>query len=80
MPTTEDMTVRVDADTAPFASALKELQDLSKSFGNDLTNALKGAARKSVPPLAASGGRLRRSLTRPDPHDPRASSFTLSRR
>jgi lambda family phage tail tape measure protein len=44
MPTTEDVTVRIDADTAPFADALKDLQNLSKSFGSELTSALKGAA------------------------------------
>lgn len=44
MPATEDVTVRIDADTAPFADALKDLQGLSKSFGSELTNALRGAA------------------------------------
>ncbi|MDN5928915.1 MAG: phage tail tape measure protein [Hyphomicrobiales bacterium] len=44
MPATEDVTVRIDADTAPFANALKDLQSLSKSFGSELTNALRGAA------------------------------------
>src|SRR6185312_7352320 len=44
MPTTEDVTVRIDADTEPFAEALKDLQGLSKSFGSELTGALKGAA------------------------------------
>jgi phage-related minor tail protein len=44
MPTTEDVTVRIDADTTPFADALKGLQDLSKSFGSELTGALRGAA------------------------------------
>ncbi|MBN9076939.1 MAG: phage tail protein [Rhizobiales bacterium 65-79] len=44
MATTEDVTVRIDADTAPFADALKDLQDLSKRFGTELTGALKGAA------------------------------------
>jgi lambda family phage tail tape measure protein len=38
------VTVRIDADTAPFADALKDLQGLSKSFGSELTNALRGAA------------------------------------
>jgi lambda family phage tail tape measure protein len=44
MPTTEDVTVRIGADTAPFAYALKDLQSLSKSFGSELTGALRGAA------------------------------------
>jgi len=44
MPRTEDVTVRIDADTAPFADALKDLQSLSKSFGRELTGALKSAA------------------------------------
>jgi phage-related minor tail protein len=44
MPATEDVTVRIDADTAPFANALKDLQGLSKSFGSELTGALRGAA------------------------------------
>lgn len=44
MATTEDVTVRIDADTAPFANALKDLQGLSRSFGAELTSALKGAA------------------------------------
>jgi lambda family phage tail tape measure protein len=44
MPKTEDVTVRIEADTAPFADALKDLRDLSKSFGNELTSALKSAA------------------------------------
>jgi lambda family phage tail tape measure protein len=44
MPRTEDVTVRIDADTAPFANALKDLQSLSKSFGSELTGALRGAA------------------------------------
>jgi lambda family phage tail tape measure protein len=44
MPTTEDVTVRIGADTAPFADALKDLQSLSKSFGSELTGALRGAA------------------------------------
>ena len=44
MPTTEDVTVRIGADTAPFADALKDLQSLSKSFGSELAGALKGAA------------------------------------
>jgi phage-related minor tail protein len=44
MPKTEDVTVRIDADTAPFTDALKDLQRLSKSFGRELANALKGAA------------------------------------
>jgi lambda family phage tail tape measure protein len=44
MATTEDVTVRIDADTAPFADALKDLQGLSRSFGAELTSALKGAA------------------------------------
>ncbi len=40
----EDVTVRINADTAPFAAALQDLQGLSKSFGNELTGALKSAA------------------------------------
>jgi phage-related minor tail protein len=44
MPRTEDVTVRIDADTAPFADALKDLQSLSKGFGRELTGALKSAA------------------------------------
>jgi len=44
MPTTKDVTVRIGADTAPFADALRDLQSLSKSFGSELTNALRGAA------------------------------------
>jgi lambda family phage tail tape measure protein len=44
MPRTEDVTVRIDADTAPFADALKDLQGLSRSFGRELTGALKSAA------------------------------------
>ena len=44
MPAIEDVTVRIGADTAPFADALKDLQSLSKSFGSELTGALRGAA------------------------------------
>jgi lambda family phage tail tape measure protein len=44
MPRTEDVTLRIDADTAPFADALKDLQSLSKSFGRELTGALNSAA------------------------------------
>ena len=40
----EDVTVRINADTAPFQSALENLQKLSNSFGTQLTGALKSAA------------------------------------
>lgn len=40
----ENLTVKIDADTTPFAASLKDLQSLSKSFGDELTNALKSAA------------------------------------
>ncbi len=39
----ERATVEIHADTAPFEDALKHLQDLSQSFGSQLTGALKGA-------------------------------------
>lgn len=37
------VTVTVNADTAPFQAALENLQKLAGGFGNQLTNALKGA-------------------------------------
>ncbi|MBO6538952.1 MAG: phage tail tape measure protein [Rhizobiaceae bacterium] len=40
----EEMTVKVMADTGPFRDELKLLQDLSASFGSQLTGALKAAA------------------------------------
>ena len=39
----EDVTVTVRADTAPFAAALAELDDLAGAFGAQLTGALKAA-------------------------------------
>lgn len=39
----EDVTVTVNADTAPFQAALENLQKLAGGFGSQLTNALKGA-------------------------------------
>ena len=39
----EKVTVVVDADTAPFQSALKQLDQLAKGFGSQLTGALKDA-------------------------------------
>lgn len=41
---TEEVTVRINADTAPFAAALDDLQGLAGSFGAQLTGALKSAA------------------------------------
>lgn len=38
------VTVALRADTAPFSKALKELEDLSDSFGASLTGALRDAA------------------------------------
>ncbi|MGB3539620.1 MAG: phage tail tape measure protein [Mesorhizobium sp.] len=40
----EDVTVSIRADTAPFQSALENLEKLSGNFGNQLTGALKSAA------------------------------------
>ena len=39
----EAVSVQISADTAPFAAALKNLEQLSQSFGAQLTGALKGA-------------------------------------
>jgi len=39
----ENVTVRIEADTAPFVAALDELQQLSQGFGRQLTGALQGA-------------------------------------
>jgi phage-related minor tail protein len=39
----ESVTVRVEADTEPFRAALDDLQELSESFGRQLTSALKSA-------------------------------------
>jgi phage-related minor tail protein len=39
----EDVTVKITADTAPFAAALEDLQGLAGSFGSQLTAGLKGA-------------------------------------
>lgn len=39
----EDVTVTIRADTAPFASALAELDGLADAFGSQLTGALKAA-------------------------------------
>ncbi len=40
----EDVTVRIDADTSSFQSALENLEKLSDRFGAQLTGALKSAA------------------------------------
>jgi phage-related minor tail protein len=40
----DDVVVSVQADTAPFAAAMQELQDLSARFGSELSGALKSAA------------------------------------
>ena len=40
----EEVTVRIDADTAAFQSALENLERLSDRFGSQLTGALKSAA------------------------------------
>ncbi|MBU0581938.1 MAG: phage tail tape measure protein [Alphaproteobacteria bacterium] len=40
----EDVTVRIDADTTAFQSALENLDRLSDRFGSQLTGALKSAA------------------------------------
>lgn len=39
----ENVTVRIEADTAPFEAALNDLQQLSQGFGRQLTGALQGA-------------------------------------
>lgn len=39
----EDVTVSIQADTAPFQAALQNLEKLSSSFGAQLTGALKSA-------------------------------------
>lgn len=39
----EKVTVRVDADTTQFQSAMRDLEKLSQSFGAQLTGALKSA-------------------------------------
>lgn len=39
----DDVVVSVQADTAPFASALQDLQKLSSRFGSELSGALKSA-------------------------------------
>ncbi|MBA3448959.1 MAG: phage tail tape measure protein [Pseudaminobacter sp.] len=40
----EDLVVSIQADTAPFLTALENLQQLSTGFGAQLTGALKSAA------------------------------------
>ena len=40
----EDITVAIRADTAPFQSALENLEKLSDNFGSQLAGALKSAA------------------------------------
>ena len=40
----EDVTVSIRADTAPFETALANLEKLSESFGSQIAGALKGAA------------------------------------
>lgn len=40
----EDVTVRIEADTSSFQSALENLEKLSDRFGSQLTGALKSAA------------------------------------
>ncbi len=40
----EDVTVAIRADTAPFQSALENLEKLSDNFGSQLAGALKSAA------------------------------------
>ncbi|PSJ61338.1 phage tail tape measure protein [Pseudaminobacter soli (ex Li et al. 2025)] len=39
----EDVTVSINADTAPFQAALENLEKMSDRFGAQLTGALKGA-------------------------------------
>ena len=39
----ENVTVVIGADTAPFQTALKQLDQLAKSFGSQMTGALKDA-------------------------------------
>ncbi len=40
----EDISVRIEADAAPFLATLDNLRTLSQGFGRDLTGALKNAA------------------------------------
>jgi lambda family phage tail tape measure protein len=40
----EDVSVTINADTAPFAAALKNLEQLSQNFGAQLNGAMKSAA------------------------------------
>jgi phage-related minor tail protein len=40
----DDVTVSIRADTAPFKKALGELEELSERFGSELTGALRDAA------------------------------------
>jgi len=40
----EDVSIRIEADAAPFLATLDNLRTLSQGFGRDLTGALKGAA------------------------------------
>jgi hypothetical protein len=40
----EEVSVKVVADTAPFQTALENLQQLSDKFGSQLTGALRSAA------------------------------------
>jgi phage-related minor tail protein len=40
----EDVTVSINADTAPFQAALEDLEKMSDRFGTQLTGALKSAA------------------------------------
>ncbi len=39
----ETVTVSIEADTAPFAAALQDLERLAQGFGSQLTGALRGA-------------------------------------
>lgn len=39
----EEMTVAIRADTAPFETAIENLEKMSRSFGSQLTGALKSA-------------------------------------
>lgn len=40
----EDVSIRIEADAAPFLATLENLRTLSQGFGRDLTGALKSAA------------------------------------
>src|SRR5690606_4606107 len=40
----DDVTVSIEADTAPFVAALENLKELSAGFGTQLNGALKSAA------------------------------------